>query len=424
MRRLILHIGPHKTGTSSFQHWLRDNADAFATAGLVLPLDLLNANANGAPLAHALLAAPQDRTAEQTDLFDRFARLCAAHPDTSVILSAERLSRMLLVDGSIRKDLDPSEDNTRRLRAAGHLHNAVSELGFDRIDLLVLIREQAGFLTSAYVQKLKTMNARWDLGARGLDDFPVQRYKESFQRLSDLGFHVVAAPYRAPDTSRPLSERLMAMAGFDGPLKGRVTYDAPRENVSPGYLTMIGLGHVFWHIETLSPTLDARSLTLLRRRLFAITRAENVEADSPLILFAPDRAARIAARQRHYLNGVAPWAQGMTGADIAGSFPAHGIQSPLSRDHLDRRERQRVDHWLRRISAQVERDDRLRHLIDRTTLTDLDASPPGVHSAPQRSAPCLGGIWAAAAPDGRRPGAQALQTPEFDHNPRPNEATS
>lgn len=424
MRRLILHIGPHKTGTSSFQHWLRDNADAFATAGLVLPLDLLNANANGAPLAHAFFVAPQDRTAEQTDLINRFADFCAAHPTASVILSAERLSHPLFSDRSTETGPDRRENDARRKRAACHLHAAVAALGFDRIDMLALIRDQVGFLTSAYIQKLKTMNARWDFGTRLLDDFPVRRYAESFSYLSDLGFHVVAAPYRAPDTSRPLSERLMAMAGFDGPLKGRVIYDAPRENVSPGYLTMIGLGHVFWHIETLSPTLDARSLTLLRRRLFAITRAENVEADSPLILFAPDRAARIAARQRHYLNEVDPWAQGMTGADIAGSFPAHGIQSPLSRDHLDRRERQRVDHWLRGVSAQVERDDRLRHLIDRTTLTDLDASPPGVHSAPQHSAPCLGGIWAAAAPDGRRPGAQALQTPDFDHNPRPNEATS
>ncbi|MDD9722958.1 hypothetical protein PVW51_19810 [Sulfitobacter sp. PR48] len=408
MRRLILHIGPFKTGTSSFQHWLRGNAAVLADAGLVLPLDLLNPNANGEPLAHAFLAAPEDRTAEQSDLVDRFGQFCAAHPDASVILSAERLSRMLLVDGSFRNEFDPRESDSRRQRAARHLHDAVSTLGFDRIDLLVLIREQAGFLTSAYVQKLKTMNARLDLGARGLEAFPVQRYAESFRQLSDLGFHVIAAPYHSPDRALALPERLMAMAGFDGPLKGRVTCDVPRVNVSPGYLTTIGLGHVFWHLETLSPTPDAAEADQLRRRLFAITRAANVEGDGPLTLFAPDQAAAIAARQRRHLDGIEPWAQGLTAADIAGSFPAHRAQSPLSRNDLGTHERHRIDQWLRGIAAQVQRDNRLRQLIDPATLSDLDASPPGVHSAPQQTAPCLGGTWAAAAPDGRRPLRQAL----------------
>ena len=403
MRRLILHIGPHKTGTSSFQHWLRDNAATLAEVGLAVPVDLLNANANGAPLAHALLAAPKDRTSAQSDLVTRFEQFCAAHPTSSVILSAERLSQLLFSDRIGEDGKSIRESDRQKEQEALRVHAALASLGFDRIDIILLIRDQVGFLTSAYVQQLKTMNARWDFATRPLPDMPVRRYVDSFRHLSGLGFHVIAAPYRDPKDTRPLPARLIALAGFYDTVKGRVAFDGPHANVSPGFLTMIGLGHVFWNVQRVADDLDPRTLSLLRRGIFAITSKINVQGDGLLNLFAPDQAAQIAARQSRYLEGIEPWTNGLTCDDITGSFPAPGPQSPLSRTSLTPDQRRRVDHWLHSISADVKRADRLGDILDHTTLSDLDASPAGVHAAPLHAAPCLGGIWATLAPDGRRP---------------------
>lgn len=403
MRRLILHIGPHKTGTSSFQHWLRDNAAALAAAGLAVPVELLNANANGAPLAHAFLAAPQDRSPEQTHLIAAFAQFCQAHPTANVIVSAERFCQPLFSDRIDADGRNIREKDAQRRREARQLYDAVSTLGFDRIDLLVLIRDQVGFLTSAYMQQLKTLNARWDFSTRPLNDLPVRRYSDSFRHLTEVGFHVVAAPYRDTADNRPLPARLMDMAGYGRAAMGGLTFDTPPQNISPGFLTMIGLGHVFWMLENRAAATNGNDLTALRRGIAQVTRLMHVADDSPMTLFAPDKAAQIARRQRAYLDGIENWTGRRRGADIAGTFPAHGPQSPLSRSELNADQRARVDAWLQQVSRGIKGADRISGMIDHAQLTDLDASPAGVHAAPLRPAPCLGGIWAALPPDGRRP---------------------
>lgn len=137
MARVILHIGTHKTATTTIQDCFRQNAALLADHGLIYPTpDPRHAGHHGLvmdwnPLP-AVYALPQGATAA-------LRAIAAAHAGGSdtVFLSSEEFSR----------GAEGARVDFAAVRAALR--------GFDRIEVLCLLREQWRFLQSIYVEVSK-----------------------------------------------------------------------------------------------------------------------------------------------------------------------------------------------------------------------------------------------------------------------------
>lgn len=139
MARLVLHIGTHKTATTTIQDTFWNNSDLLETHGIVYPR-------LGKTTGHHGLVMDWSNLPEIYRLADGSAgtlrRLAEtwADRDVTVVLSSEELSR-----GDPAARVDFSE-----LRAAAD--------GFDRVEVVCFLRAQWQFLQSIYLERSKTMN--------------------------------------------------------------------------------------------------------------------------------------------------------------------------------------------------------------------------------------------------------------------------
>ena len=92
-RKLILHLGMHKTGSTAVQRWLSDNVNALADLGILFPATGLptdpefSTRDEGLPGHQLLLSSLADDTAEET--WDRLDREIAVSGCQTVFLSCE-----------------------------------------------------------------------------------------------------------------------------------------------------------------------------------------------------------------------------------------------------------------------------------------------------------------------------------------------
>jgi hypothetical protein len=142
MSRVVLHIGTHKTATTTIQNLFRRNADLLAAQGLIYPvIDPRHSGHHGLvmdwnPLP-AVYALPGGSVAA-------LRVLARAHGvgDRTVILSSEEFSR-----GAAGSRVDFTA-----------VRQALA--GFDRIEVVCVLREQWRFLQSVYVEVSKTRPPR------------------------------------------------------------------------------------------------------------------------------------------------------------------------------------------------------------------------------------------------------------------------
>jgi hypothetical protein len=155
MRKLILHIGRHKTGTTAIQHFLGDNRDALEACGYYVPLTgRLNAGHHG--LSHPL--RPRD---------------IAANPAADV---AE-----LPVFRKLRGELGDVPGDQTIVISSEAFQNCRPEIvqqAFREYDtgIVVYLRNQLEYLASAYVQRVHATDY-----AGTLEDF----YRDVYQSGSN-----------------------------------------------------------------------------------------------------------------------------------------------------------------------------------------------------------------------------------------------
>lgn len=166
MRKLILHIGTHKTGTTSIQTALEENRDWLRERGLVYP--------DGGPIyetrlphhawSHGLTGVDPDKAAKSASFIDYASSL--ARDDGTLLLSAEPIYRH--VDGLDAYDFSSVGDYwDRRMRYIG---NIAAKL--DRFDVRVVVwfRERESFARSLFAEM--TNKGHWD--------GPLDRFNEAF----------------------------------------------------------------------------------------------------------------------------------------------------------------------------------------------------------------------------------------------------
>ncbi|WP_108663497.1 hypothetical protein [Acuticoccus kandeliae] len=139
--RFIVHIGAHKTGTTTLQRFLSSNSDALATRGILFPQtgrgeDRLAYGAHH-PIAAHILHGEVSRPVYEA-IGDKIAAEVAEAKPTHLILSSESFSMVAVP------------------RLAGALHILAERLGVTP-ELMIYERPQASSIHSQYTQRAKTL---------------------------------------------------------------------------------------------------------------------------------------------------------------------------------------------------------------------------------------------------------------------------
>ncbi|MCA0869713.1 glycosyltransferase [Seohaeicola saemankumensis] len=138
-RRLVLHLGLHKTGTTHIQHHLLRHGARLAAQGVLVPATGFDEPGQhprpGATPGHQGLAAALRRN--QTGLFDQLREEIHRNRADTVVLSCENLAF-------------PALDNRDELVA-----RLAAQLGrFDRVDLLALARRPDSYAEAFYRERV------------------------------------------------------------------------------------------------------------------------------------------------------------------------------------------------------------------------------------------------------------------------------
>lgn len=154
MKTLYLHVGMHKTGSTSIQHALNKERDRLIGQGVYFPLTATMDNTR----AHQNIAWELNKHGrfepEVGTLADLHGELAQHRPD-KVILSSEGFTSMDTVSGTTR---------FRRLKDfADSLGYGIVTIGF--------VREYVGCVNSAYTQQVKTLKH-----ARSFDEYVAEQH--------------------------------------------------------------------------------------------------------------------------------------------------------------------------------------------------------------------------------------------------------
>ena len=177
MSQLVMHIGRHKSGTSSLQHWLSRNRDQLADQGICYPF------AGGSNvIAHHLLADALNPVRDTDhDLDDITAKIAAERKDMDTLLL--------------------SSEAFQNITDMSRVQHFVSALGVTHVRVICYVREHMDYAVSAYrqmihaqprfltfrdfiarFQSMDTFVARW----RAIGDLDLSWYDRSLLRDGDI----------------------------------------------------------------------------------------------------------------------------------------------------------------------------------------------------------------------------------------------
>ena len=178
MRKIFLHLGYPKTGTSSIQVFHRENAEVLAGLGFYVPA--LGRGHHGAhhTLTRTLAGQPLPPHAALSEA-DIIGELAEA-PADSILISSEMLTGVLA-------NAAPAQRLLGCLRATGA-----------RIILVMYVRNQTQMLNSNYSQQVKSFRGRGDFGAhvaRALATGAAYGYAKWLEIAERHGLELRARPF-------------------------------------------------------------------------------------------------------------------------------------------------------------------------------------------------------------------------------------
>ena len=393
MNQLVLHIGPPKTGTSTFQHWLLDNADVLSERGIAFPGGLVRPFGNCARIAHALL--PDGQTPQTFMRFKGFfADFARENADKTVVLSAEYWSSLLRghrTPGNLQVTWDDTTNTPssalrpqqRSIDTAVALRKNARDMGFDKIHLALMIRDPGEWCSARYLQQFKTFHDVEKILAERVETIPLSSCRDGSEVLSRMGFTISYDAFRAPDNGDHLCKRLMELCGCADAIKDDISFAGTTKNTSPGYLKAIGMGHIRFLFEEQVPDLEQDADVLRARALAKIIEDHPLDGDQKFVLFPQDVAVALQERQAMLMQGMDTFAQGPSADKVAQSFARPAPQSPLCWAQLDGDEQAKIQTWLKTITAAVAASETLAPLFETGAIQDIANTRGGIHSTGQ-----------------------------------------
>lgn len=165
--RLLIHIGPHKTGTTSIQKFLHENRSALLAQGILYPCAGRCSRGQIQHYHHPLVKAlvRQDAKAAQEQIFNIHAEI-AEHSPSVVVLSSEVFAR---------PSVNPA--------AFAAIRDAFAEM--DR-QWIVYLRRQDDLLVSLYAEYVKRDKLRWPRQITDLDQPKLLDHHARLQRFESM----------------------------------------------------------------------------------------------------------------------------------------------------------------------------------------------------------------------------------------------
>ena len=395
-RRLLLHIGPHKTGTTVFQVWLKTHAETLTERGLAVPGRLFSKTGNAPRLAVALVKdQSQFRDLDLLPIRTRFAEFCALHPDKDVILSAEKLSFLMkrtlpylsaierLNIGKTSRIDPPDEAQFNQMRNSDQLvlRKYAASLGFDEVVVLFFVRDIIDSLSSSYSQRVKAYRRRSVFCFSKSGEAAVPRLKDGCTELQDAGFKVRLALYRPAGFPVPLHRRIMDLFDVPADIHAGLENPEPVKNIAPGAYQMIAIGHVFSWLMTLKDTLTGDEIKACAAFCRSFFEENPVPNDKKLSLYSMDVQTRLRATQTGLADQIAPWMSAEDAAALRDQNRAYVPQSPLRFMDLTAPVKRDVRQLLNGLAQSMRANCPIKQVPDLAALRQIGKTSPFPHSS-------------------------------------------
>ncbi|PYL06289.1 MAG: hypothetical protein DME34_09330 [Verrucomicrobia bacterium] len=284
MRRHVcyIHIGPHKTGTSSIQWWLQQNRTQLLEHGYFVPESATAHGAHhtlGRKLCGQTLPEPQQSSAVE------FAQDLARTPCEAVVISSETLEGLL-----------------RHAACAGTFFDHIAELNLTP-KLVLFPRNQSQSLNSRYAEAVRSfcLSKPFDIFAREVVQRPTLRYWPLLELADAHSAELIARPFTGEIVARGVVGEFLRAIGLD--LSQFQNTDV-RRNPSVGPFTVSVARHVASTIEATGKQLKWRQAMRYKAEL-ATYLQQNRLADTGYCGLSTDVAREIEAAYRQENNDFA-----------------------------------------------------------------------------------------------------------------------
>lgn len=251
MRRFIVHIGAHKTGTTAFQMWLKANRSSLLPHGILVPEKSPQlGNHRGMLTALADQISTQQRVVQMKSAI---LREFAAYPDSDILASAEALC------GAETRTILPQ------------LSAAIDDIADEKVAILV-VRDQVAHFNSGFAQRRKAMrNNERDFGVFVRESMASGRgdWRAIVQDYEAHGFRMFVLPYNAEFKALGVARSILSLPIFDD-LADNISFgDIEVNNPSMGAVGLMIMDIVRSAIDP-EGTIDTRAPSELRERVAAI----------------------------------------------------------------------------------------------------------------------------------------------------------
>jgi hypothetical protein len=253
MRRIFLHAGEPKTGTSAIQLLLRENREALEQLDYLVPNAGSNPSGNYLPLIDAILHEPVPPAYSQC--VEAFEQEVNSHPAENVVVSAECL------DHYFRND----EKRDRILSFLRDLRLATT--------ILIFIRPDAEALSSAYAEQVKSF--LYDVT---FPEFVVRRrrYVHLLKLMGLPGIQTIFRPYNAEVRRLGAGREFLRVIGLSEDALQCLGRES-RVNQSVGPIAVAAAREIRRRIQQSGRQPTDRQRRALKAELFRLAQEEDPE---------------------------------------------------------------------------------------------------------------------------------------------------
>ncbi|MEV8360181.1 hypothetical protein [Microbacterium sp. NPDC076895] len=226
MSKLLLHIGTHKTGTTSVQHFFASNRDALRAQGIFYPPTDLGGQFGDQYAHHAIAHAIANVSGDGTGASRAKAYFDALRdrvvPGETVVISAEPLYRHRLRDAQ-----------GKSLGRMAYLRAVRDAIGDFDVSVIAMVRRQDLFLESLYSENIMAGTYRDPIERFIADRAPQADYA---QRLAEWGAvfgseNIHVRPYEAAEYGASLERYFLQWVG--GTVSDSLTFGSRRNVTVP-----------------------------------------------------------------------------------------------------------------------------------------------------------------------------------------------
>src|SRR5262245_22489722 len=195
-RICYIHVGPHKTGTTSIQWFLRENRAELLKRGYFVP-DSGNVNGGHHPLVRQLCG--QDVPYQHSWAAGKFKEALAGTSCKVVVISSEALEEFL-----------------RKRECANAFFNCISELNLEP-RLVVFPRNQPQSINSRYVEVVRGFRRSepFEVFVLGEIHQPIFRYSDFIALTNEFDAKLIARPFTGQTIIGGVVEDFLHAIGLD-----------------------------------------------------------------------------------------------------------------------------------------------------------------------------------------------------------------